>query len=142
MKNSKIDQLPALFFKTSRLIHEHIKPAKKTDPFTFLCIGTLNYILENKNPTMQEVAKFLFITPPSVTTLIEKLIKSGMVSRILDSKDRRVIRLKISPRGRTTVEKARKNMAIKIEEVFKKLDAKDINDLIRIMQKLNKIYKK
>lgn len=142
MKNPKIDQLTALFFGTSRLIREHMKPTKKTNPSTFLRIGTLHYISESRRPTMQEVAKFLSITPPSATSLIDGLIQSGMVTRVSDASDRRMIRLEISLKGKQILGKTHKEMMLHIRQVLEKLDSKDIDDLIRIMKKLQKAYEK
>ena len=142
MNNQKIDQLTSLFFGTSRLIREHMKPAKKTDPSTFLRIGTLHYISESKQPTMQEISKFLSITPPSATSLIDGLIESGMITRVADTRDRRMVRLEASPKGRKILEKTHKEMMVRMNQVLEKLDSKDIDDLIRIMKKLQKAYEK
>ncbi|MFA7662795.1 MAG: MarR family transcriptional regulator [Patescibacteria group bacterium] len=141
MTNSKINQVTSLLFKTTRLIQEHLRPAKKTDPATFLRMGTLHYIFEHGHPTMQEISKFLFITPPSVTPLINGLIKTKMISRISDDKDRRIVRLSITSQGKKTLEKACREMTSRMSEVLKKLDTKDHDDLIRIIQKLNQTYK-
>lgn len=142
MNNQKIDQLTSLFFGTSRLIREHMKPTKKTDPSTFLRIGTLHYISESKRPTMQEISKFLSITPPSATALIDGLIESGMITRVSDTSDRRMIRLEISPKGGKILEKTHKEMTERMRQVLEKLDSKDVDDLIRIMKKLKKVYEK
>ncbi|PIR46783.1 MAG: hypothetical protein COV07_02270 [Candidatus Vogelbacteria bacterium CG10_big_fil_rev_8_21_14_0_10_45_14] len=142
MNNPKIDQLTSLFFGTSRLIRARMKPTKKTDPSTFLRIGTLHYISESKRPTMQKISKFLSITPPSVTSLINGLINSGMITRVPDTRDRRMIRIEISPKGRKFLEKTHKEMTERMSQVLEKLDPKDIDDLVRIMKKLQKAYEK
>lgn len=91
---------------------------------------------------MQEIAKFLSITPPSATALIDGLIESGMITRVADTSDRRMVRLEVSPQGRKILEKTHKDMMMRTSQVLEKLDPKDIDDLIRIMKKLQKAYEK
>ena len=137
---TNIDHLIALMFATSRLIREHMKSPKHADSSTFLRMGTLHYISEKGRPTMREVSRFLCITPPSVTPLINGLIQLGMITRVPDDSDRRVIRLAITAKGKRTLEKVIKDMSLRLRQVLEKLGPSDIKHLTTIMQKLYKAY--
>jgi DNA-binding MarR family transcriptional regulator len=112
MQDPQIEELITLLFSTSRLVRESMKPTNTTDSFTPLRMGTLRYIAESKNPTMQEVAKFLSITAPSATSLIDGLIQAGVISRNSSTSDRRIVHLEITAKGSQTLEKARKAMVV------------------------------
>ncbi|HUC20247.1 MAG TPA: MarR family transcriptional regulator [Candidatus Polarisedimenticolaceae bacterium] len=57
--------------------------------------------LLNKLPgqTTGELAKRLFLTSGAVTQTVETLVQRGVMSRTADSKDRRIIRLNLTPTG-------------------------------------------
>ncbi|MEJ0002295.1 MAG: MarR family transcriptional regulator [bacterium] len=49
----------------------------------------LKYIAEEGSPYMKDIAKRLHITPPSASTLIDALVKQGLVHRAQMPEDRR-----------------------------------------------------
>jgi DNA-binding MarR family transcriptional regulator len=54
--------------------------------------------------TMSEVAEGLNVTTPAVTGLVDKLEKRGMVERVRDTQDRRVVRVCLSPHAQQVAE--------------------------------------
>ncbi|MDO4903017.1 MAG: MarR family transcriptional regulator [Limosilactobacillus sp.] len=50
--------------------------------------------------TVSAVAKALHLTPGTMTSMTDRLIKKGYVERKRDEKDRRIIRLHLTKRGR------------------------------------------
>ena len=54
--------------------------------------------------TMSEVAEGLEVTTPAVTGLVDKLEKRGMVERVRDSQDRRVVRVRLAPHAQQLAE--------------------------------------
>ncbi|KND48136.1 MAG: hypothetical protein AB201_00880 [Parcubacteria bacterium C7867-006] len=62
-------------------------------------IDALSYIAENGNPSMKEIASYLKITPPSVTAIIETMQKKKLVTRVVNDKDRRTIRVALTPKA-------------------------------------------
>ena len=58
----------------------------------------LHFVIENKNPTMKEIAEHLQIKPPSVTTIVETLCKKILVlksifSQLGDKEKKELIRI-------------------------------------------------
>ncbi|WP_072152720.1 MarR family winged helix-turn-helix transcriptional regulator [Weissella viridescens] len=51
-------------------------------------------------PSASEVAKEVHLTPSSMTTAIDKLVKKGYVERRRSQTDRRIVRLGLTHRGR------------------------------------------
>ncbi len=62
------------------------------------------YLAAHGPQTMSEVAEGLDVTTPAVTGLVDKLEKRGMVERVRDSQDRRVVRVRLSPHAQQVAE--------------------------------------
>jgi len=145
MDNNKktIDYIISLIFKTDRLIHRRLKREKRRfDPFSVLRLEALRYIAEKKNPSMREVADYFCITPPSVTSLINSLVRSKVVKRVYDENDRRAIRLFITSKGREELKKGINRINNNMRKILRQLNTKELKGLIRILEKLSKIYEK
>ena len=54
--------------------------------------------------TMSEVADGLQVTTPAITGLVDKLEKRGMLERVRDQEDRRVVRVRLVPRAQQMAE--------------------------------------
>ena len=125
MTNTQIDELTSLMFGVSRMIREQTAGKGGLDAVSLVQIKILAFVLEKKNPTMNEVAKSLLITAPSATSAITSLVKSGQLKRINDSKDRRIVRLNITSKGEKSFAKCRNNAVKIIEKMLEKLDQKE-----------------
>jgi len=136
-----IDYIISLIFKTDRLIYKRLKREKKRlDPFSVLRLEALRYIAEKKNPSMREVADYFCITPPSATSLINSLVRLKLVKRIYDKNDRRAICLFITSKGEKELEKGIKRINENMRKVLSQLNSKELKNLIKILEKLSKIY--
>ena len=139
MDNNKktIDYIISLIFKTDRLIHRRLKREKRRlDPFSVLRLEALRYIAEKKNPSMREVADYFCITPPSVTSLINSLVRSKVVKRVYDENDRRAIRLFITSKGREELKKGINRINNNMRKILRQLNTKELKNLIKILEKL------
>jgi len=139
--NKTINYIISLIFKASRLIHEQLRKEKKRpNPFSVLRLEVLRYIAEKKNPLMKEVADYFCITPPSATSLINPLVKSGTLKRIYDKSDRRIVRLSITSKGRKELERSFDEVNNNMRKILTQLNINEKKNLIRILEKLSKIY--
>jgi DNA-binding MarR family transcriptional regulator len=59
-------------------------------------------ILQDREPTMQELARLLELDKSSVTGLVDRAEKRGLVQRAPSTDDRRAIRVKLTASGRRT----------------------------------------
>ena len=68
--------------------------------------------LSQTSMTMSELAKTLMMTKPQLTHVVDPLVSSGIVERRPDEKDRRVINLALTEKGRVLL----KEMKQKVKE--------------------------
>jgi len=71
MAASNLDRLVFLMLKTGRLVREGLGPRERINPFSVLKLETMHYVAKHHNPSMNDVAKYLAVTPPSTTSLIK-----------------------------------------------------------------------
>jgi DNA-binding MarR family transcriptional regulator len=48
---------------------------------------------------MSDLAKFINVTTAAMTGIVERLVKNGYVVRVYDPDDRRIIKIKLTPKG-------------------------------------------
>lgn len=142
MPEDKSEKLVSLMLSTSRLIREREKKEKKITPLSFLKMEALRYIEQDKNISMKELADFFCITPPSATSLVEGLVREGRLQRVADKNDRRLIRLTVTEKGRKDLNKGWRKIKKRISKIFANLNEKEKEELIKILKKLEKVYKK
>jgi len=140
--STTLEKLVSMIFTTSRLIREHGGNKEKIDHFSVLQMETLRYVDEKENPTMREIADYLCIASPSATSLIDTLVKSRQLERIHDKADRRLVRLAVTPKGKTVLASGFKKITKRIQTVLSNLSEKERVDLIVILEKLSQTYSK
>lgn len=67
-------------------------------------LGTVNRLA---SLTLGELAAAEQVQPPTATRLVTSLENAGLVTREADSTDRRVVRIRITPEGRRTLQRIR-----------------------------------
>jgi len=99
MKSSLGDLL--LIFR--RKILESVKKEGLKHDLTLSQVEILYFIGPAGKRTMKDIADYLKITPPSATTLVEEMETKGLIKRIKDQKDRRVVFITLAEKTRETL---------------------------------------
>ena len=129
MSNKRTETFSRLF-ALGKLIRSHVD-ASGSLPMAQL--ETLHFITEHQSPTMHAVAEFHRITAPSATAHVQELVRLKYVKRVTDPKDRRQVRLGITPLGMRTYTKAVAERKKVIEAVFAHLSDHDLETFNRIL---------
>ena len=88
---------------------------------------------------MSELGKRLYMSKPYMTKLIDQLIQDGLVQRIPDIRDRRVINIAITAEGRRHLKQAASLYKENIKNILSDLDDQDLEDLCQSLEKLRNI---
>ncbi|WJY28360.1 MULTISPECIES: MarR family winged helix-turn-helix transcriptional regulator [Sporosarcina] len=83
---------------------------------------------------MSELAKILGLTAGAVTAASDKLIENGYVLRIRDDKDRRIIYLEITDKGRKELQQLRLAGRRKMAEAFAGMDAAQLEVMLIVFE--------
>ncbi len=124
-------------FQLKRKMIEAIKKELTISTEEIIDLEILKFVHQNKLPQMSDLAKHLCITRPSATSLINRLVKKQFLIRHTNENDRRYIHLHLSKKGEECLFDYEKRIQKFFFHALSELDEKDIQDLIRIHQKIN-----
>jgi DNA-binding MarR family transcriptional regulator len=87
---------------------------------------------------MNQVAAQLRIGLSAATGLVERLEEQGMVRREHDHRDRRVVRVIITPAGFSVVQRLRSAGSERVERILNHLSANEMERCLSVMESLNR----
>ena len=130
------NELISLIFTATRLIRERTTRHGNVNPFSMAQFKVLAFVAEKETPTMKDIADFLYITSPSATAIINRLVKARELERVYGKEDRRIVRLKLTERGKKSLAEGREIAIAKMSKVIESLNEKEKNDLANILTKI------
>jgi DNA-binding MarR family transcriptional regulator len=86
--------------------------------------------------TMGELARAVAVTEKTITGVVDRLERDLLVQRERDPGDRRVVHVRLAPRGATLYRRIDEGIASKLAKLLGLLDVDDRRHLIRMVEKL------
>lgn len=86
---------------------------------------------------MSEISKFMDISKPATTQIINDLEKRGYVKRTLTENDRRVVYIRLTESGNEILDRGEKEAFASMAKIIDSLGENDTEELIRILKKLS-----
>jgi DNA-binding MarR family transcriptional regulator len=86
--------------------------------------------------SVSELSDKMGVTPGAITQFIDKLVEKGMVERIEDPKDRRVVRVKLTGKAKTKFQKMRDFHFERMTASFKGLSDEELQQLAGLVKKI------
>jgi len=102
---------------------------------------TLDYLSRREDFSMNEIARFLHVSRAAATGVVDRLVRDAYCLRYGDPNDRRVIKIKITHKGKELVKRIiqqRKEMVI---QIFGKISRQEREEYLRILSKIRDILK-
>ncbi|HET9170098.1 MAG TPA: MarR family transcriptional regulator [Actinospica sp.] len=93
-------------------------------------------VLRDREPTMNELGRHLNLDKSSITGLVSRAQRRGLVARTVSDIDRRVVRVSITDDGRDLVEQVAELFAARIENLVAGLAGGDRQDLARLASRI------
>lgn len=91
---------------------------------------------KNDGLSQREIADILKIAPPTITVMLKRMEKAGLISRKQDFKDQRVSRVYLTQDGRDKCKKSKEAMSILAEECFEGFSSEEKEELKRFLEKM------
>ncbi len=135
MASTTPETLLGLMFEVGRVVRSAGQDSR-TALIPLSCLETMKFIGESKDPSMQDIARYLRVTAPSATGLIESLAKKGYITRAGDARDRRKVRLAVSRKGKTLLAGALKDRTRAMRAILKVLTLGEQAAFAKILTKL------
>ena len=126
-----VDGLAQLAFVVMGLLERRAAEHDLSIPATRL-LG----VLRDREPTMNELARILGLDKSSVTGLVERAERRGLVERAPSPADRRAVLVRLTGEGRTLVSAAAGRFAADVTAMLGHLPARDRAALSRLVSRL------
>jgi DNA-binding MarR family transcriptional regulator len=96
----------------------------------------LQYLIHNEGLTISDLSLKLFQAPSTITDLVDRMENSGLVERIRDAKDRRVVRVNVLQKGYDIIDKVLDERCEFVNEALKSVDSDDRIEFIKYLDVL------
>jgi DNA-binding MarR family transcriptional regulator len=99
--------------------------------------------LERRGPhNLTEVSATLGVKKNTLSELLDRMVRDGLVAREFSPDDRRVVRLRMTPAGKSAIKEFERSLMDNIGQYLKGLDAEDRRDLVTAMESLVRILER
>lgn len=102
----------------------------------------LSLIQRHEGITQKDLAKFTFVTPATITGMLNKLEANHYVYRIPDEADKRIMRVYLTPEGWELAVKGEMFMVSMMEQIFDGFDDEELHTFLTLSQKLKNNLRK
>jgi DNA-binding MarR family transcriptional regulator len=93
-------------------------------------------VLRDREPTMNELARLLELDKSSVTGLVDRAEKRGLVTRVPSAADRRSVLVRLTPEGRALIAETGTGFAADVTAMLGRLPAREQATLTRLISRL------
>jgi DNA-binding MarR family transcriptional regulator len=133
-----IELLPKVLRGFARNEHNYLSRGKLSLPQ----LWALDYIFSNRVCVMSSLADDLGISRPAATSLVSRLFAQGLVVRKPDRRDRRIVRIDLTPKGVRAISDIRAQKHRIYEYVYGKLPSRDLKQYMRTLERIVEILAK
>jgi DNA-binding MarR family transcriptional regulator len=102
-------------------------------------LWALNTISKNEGLSLGELSEKMYLRPSTITGLVDRLEKRGYVVRDRDQRDRRVVKILLTPNGKALVKRAPNPIQGKMIYGLRSLNRGELRSIYDSIQKLVKI---
>lgn len=103
---------------------------------------TLGFIQRNPDSSLSNLAEHLGLTLPSVSKLVDGLVKQNLVTRRESTADRRMLTLILTKTGASIVDSARADAQENLAQKLERLSIDDLETIYQAMKLLRPIFAK
>jgi len=93
-------------------------------------------VLRDRNPTMNELARLLGLEKSSVTGLVDRAERRGLVMRVPSAADRRAVLVSLTGHGRSLISRAAASFEADVSVLLDRLPRRDREALSRLVSRL------
>ena len=104
-------------------------------------LSALSVVIYRGPISLTELAKAESVTAPTMTRLVQALVKAGLVEKSVDASDNRAVLLRTTDLGRQTLDVARARRLAAIEELLSRLDPDDAASVERAVSILEPLLR-
>lgn len=131
------DALYNTYYGINRIEEEELKKSRFKD-LTVKEMHAIDAITMYDHLTVSQVAEKLHLSRATVTTTVDRLVKKGYAKRIRDEHDRRVVRLKLTSKGRLLYRSYHAYHNMMVKSFLENLDEQELKTVHQAFKNLEK----
>lgn len=116
----------------------YISSSQPDGRLTLIQLRTVMFVAEHGTVKPTEIAKNFAITPASVTSQIDNLVKEGWLERRYNQDDKRVIEVTITDRGKKELPKEIEKLEENCGWLFNTVSTEEAKQITMLVKKANK----
>lgn len=104
-----------------------------------ILLYAIQYVVAQNNSegvSMSDLSRLLHVKPPSITAPLNHMEKKGLVCRVQDSNDRRIVRVYITERGERCLEQAKQAFYARTRELLAHLGTEKAEQYIELTEEV------
>ena len=125
-----------VLMKATRIIEDMLKKEISTYGINLSEFAVLEALYHKGELTVQQICQKVLINSGSMTYVIDKLVKKGLLNRKTSTGDRRVYYIQLTNEGRTFMDEIFPKHEIFIREIFSSLSEEEQLQFISMMKKI------
>lgn len=91
---------------------------------------------DERGSSVSSLSSMMEVTSPTITQLIKNLERGGLVTRYNDQEDRRVVRVKLTERGKAVTKQAKEDVARRFKELYERLGKEKTEQLASLLEQV------
>ncbi len=99
----------------------------------------LDFLNENGPSRMTDLAHFIKVSTAAMTGIIERLVRHGYAFRVYEPRDRRIIRIRLNPKGSDLIKKINRQKRETVIHIFGRISESERQDYLRILMRIKDI---
>jgi DNA-binding MarR family transcriptional regulator len=137
-KQELTERFTELVEQIKECMHSHPLEEWPDLELTIPQIKTLTLLRHQGPQRMGSIATYLGSTLSSSTSIIDRLVDKGLVERVPDPDDRRVVICQLTPQGQEATEQFWRIGRTRVVELAERLDIEELEIVVRAMELLYK----
>ena len=101
---------------------------------------TMAFVQRNPDASLSDLADHLGLTLPSVSKLVDGLVKQKLISRQESTVDRRQLRLVLTPNGESIVNSVREGALANLTKIISRLSRDELGTIQQAMELLSPLF--
>lgn len=124
------------FMRTIHLHSQAMRRSLAAQGRGFSQVGCLRALRENEGISQKDLAEFLHLSRPSVTTMLNGMEQEGLIVRSTDEVDRRLTRVRLTKAGRALEREMRSGVSDYINHTVGSIPVENRKTLARLLDEL------
>jgi len=91
---------------------------------------------------MTDLAGFMKVSTAAMTGVVDRLVRDAYALRVFDPQDRRIIKVRLTPKGAELIKRINRQKRNMIVNIFGKISDSERQDYLRILTRIQDVLTK